>query len=75
MRFTGLVFPGQGAQHVGMGADVAALDDAAAEIFERAARVLGFDLKRVCAEGPASELLRLHFTAISKSSSGDRSRR
>ena len=58
MGFTALVFPGQGAQHVGMGADIAAVDAAAAEVFERASKVLGFDLKRVCAEGPASDLVR-----------------
>ena len=56
--FTALVFPGQGAQHVGMGADVAALAPAAAEVFATASRVLGYDLLRLCAEGPASELLR-----------------
>lgn len=58
MGFTALAFPGQGAQHVGMGADFAAIDPAAAEVFERASRVLGFDLRRVCADGPASELVR-----------------
>jgi [acyl-carrier-protein] S-malonyltransferase len=56
--FTALVFPGQGAQHVGMGADVAAIDASAADVFARASKVLGFDLLRVCAEGPASELTR-----------------
>lgn len=55
---TVLLFPGQGAQHVGMGADVAAVDAAAADVFARAGRVLGFDLRRVCAEGPADQLLR-----------------
>ena len=55
---TVLFFPGQGAQHVGMGADVAAVSDAAAEVFARAGKVLGFDLRAVCANGPAAELLR-----------------
>lgn len=58
MGFTALVFPGQGAQHVGMGADIAAIDASAAEVFARASKVLGFDLLRVCAEGPPSELVR-----------------
>ena len=56
--FTALVFPGQGAQHVGMGADVAAVDAAAAAVFRTASQVLGYDLLRLCAEGPAAELLR-----------------
>jgi len=55
---TVLLFPGQGAQHVGMGADVAAVSPAAAEVFARAGAVLGFDLRAVCAAGPAAELLR-----------------
>jgi len=58
MGFTALVFPGQGAQHVGMGADVAAVNAAAADVFARASRVLGFDLRRVCEQGPAEELVR-----------------
>lgn len=55
---TVLFFPGQGAQHVGMGADVAAVHPAAAEVFAQAGEALGFDLRKVCAEGPATELLR-----------------
>ena len=58
MAFTALIFPGQGAQHVGMGADVAASSGAARDVFARASRVLGFDLEKVCREGPASELVR-----------------
>jgi [acyl-carrier-protein] S-malonyltransferase len=57
-RDVALLFPGQGAQHVGMGADVAAEEEAAAEVFERAGTTLGLDLRKVCAEGPADELLR-----------------
>jgi [acyl-carrier-protein] S-malonyltransferase len=41
-----------------MGADVAAVSDAAADVFARAGKVLGFDLRAVCANGPAAELLR-----------------
>jgi len=58
VSFTALVFPGQGAQHVGMGADVAAVHPAARDVFARASKVLGFDLEKVCREGPASELVR-----------------
>jgi len=51
-----LLFPGQGAQAVGMGKDLCAESPAAKAVFERAGEVLGFDLLRLCAEGPAEEL-------------------
>jgi len=53
---TAFLFPGQGAQHVGMGKDVASAFPAAAEIFGRANAVLGFDLASLCFEGPAEQL-------------------
>lgn len=52
------MFPGQGAQSVGMGADFAGSFPAAKSVFDVAARVLGYDLLAVCANGPASELTR-----------------
>ncbi|MBX3437209.1 MAG: ACP S-malonyltransferase [Planctomycetaceae bacterium] len=51
-----LLFPGQGAQHVGMGQTIAARYPAAARLYEQASSILGYDLARVCFEGPASEL-------------------
>ena len=53
---TGLIFPGQGSQQVGMGADFAANHSEARELFEEANDTLGFDLKRLCLEGPEEEL-------------------
>lgn len=53
-----VIFPGQGAQSVGMGKDVAESSAAARAVFERANDVLGFDLTRVCFDGPAAELER-----------------
>ena len=50
------VFAGQGAQVPGMGKDFAEADAAAMALFDTANEVLGFDLKRVCFEGPAEEL-------------------
>ncbi len=50
------IFPGQGAQVVGMGADIVHLFDKAAEIFDKANDILGFDLAGICFEGPAEEL-------------------
>lgn len=50
------LFPGQGAQAVGMGASLAAGSPAAAAVFANAAEVLGFDLLAVCKTGPQAEL-------------------
>ncbi|MGE3752542.1 MAG: ACP S-malonyltransferase [Planctomycetota bacterium] len=55
---TALVFPGQGAQHVGMGVDVAEAWPAARQVFDLASDVLGLDLLAVCRDGPADELVR-----------------
>ncbi len=52
----GLIFPGQGSQQVGMGADFAATQALARELFGEANDALGFDLKRICLEGPEDEL-------------------
>ncbi|UCD50731.1 MAG: ACP S-malonyltransferase, partial [Phycisphaerales bacterium] len=50
------LFPGQGAQLVGMGGDVAAIYPAAAKVFEQANDIVGFDLRQICFEGPAETL-------------------
>ncbi len=50
------LFPGQGAQTVGMGKRLAESLPAARALFDRAGEVLGYDLARVCFEGPAEEL-------------------
>lgn len=53
----GFVFPGQGSQHVGMGADLAREFPAANEVFEQADEALGFSLSKLCFEGPGDELM------------------
>ena len=50
------IFPGQGAQLVGMGRDVAEAFDVAREVFDQADAVLGFALSKLCFEGPEDEL-------------------
>ena len=50
------VFAGQGAQTPGMGRDFAESDAELAALFGKANAVLGFDLKKICFEGPAEEL-------------------
>jgi [acyl-carrier-protein] S-malonyltransferase len=50
------IFAGQGAQVPGMGRDFAEADAETMKLFDAANAVLGFDLKKVCFEGPAEEL-------------------
>jgi [acyl-carrier-protein] S-malonyltransferase len=50
------LFPGQGAQEVGMGRDWAGAERAAKELFDKASGVLGYDLAQVCFEGPKDKL-------------------
>ena len=50
------LFPGQGAQTVGMGRRVAESLPAARRLYDRAGEVLGYDLAKLCFEGPAEEL-------------------
>ena len=60
---TAILFPGQGAQAVGMAGDWVAAEPAARQLFTRAADVLGYDLLAVCREGPSG---RLNTTAVSQ---------
>lgn len=50
------LFPGQGAQAVGMGRELNQEVPAARELFDRANEILGFDLRALCFEGPAEAL-------------------
>ena len=52
----GFVFPGQGAQFVGMLADVAEQRASVRERFEQAADAIGIDLWRIASQGPETEL-------------------
>ncbi|OGX28209.1 MAG: [acyl-carrier-protein] S-malonyltransferase [Omnitrophica WOR_2 bacterium RIFCSPLOWO2_12_FULL_51_24] len=53
-----LIFPGQGAQYIGMGKDLYQNFPAAKVIFEKANHILGFDITKFCFEGPKGELTR-----------------
>lgn len=50
------IFPGQGAQYVGMGKELCAQFKSADNVFEKANDILGFDLKAMCFEGPIEKL-------------------
>jgi [acyl-carrier-protein] S-malonyltransferase len=50
------VFPGQGAQYVGMGRELAERFPEAREVFRRASDAAGLDLYRLCTEGPDEAL-------------------
>lgn len=56
MSNTAILFPGQGAQTVGMGQDLADNIPACRDLFTRANEVLGFDLATICFNGPDEEL-------------------
>ena len=57
------LFPGQGAQHVGMGKVISSKFPAAKALYDRANEILGFDLAAICFDGPTE---RLDTTVISQ---------
>lgn len=53
---TAFLFPGQGAQTVGMGQDFADAFPACAQLFEKANQIVGYDLSSICFNGPQEKL-------------------
>lgn len=58
-----LLFPGQGAQTVGMGSGLLARSERARELFAIASGILGYDLAELCLKGPDTQL---HLTCHSQ---------
>ncbi|MBA4390824.1 MAG: [acyl-carrier-protein] S-malonyltransferase [Syntrophus sp. (in: bacteria)] len=62
MKKVGIVFPGQGAQYVGMGKKLYDSFDFVKEYFARADKVLGFSITDLCFSGPDDELRQTYNT-------------
>ena len=58
----GMVFPGQGSQHVGMLAELAASFATVQATFREASAVVGYDLWQLVQAGPADQLALTHVT-------------
>jgi [acyl-carrier-protein] S-malonyltransferase len=57
MNKIAFIFPGQGAQYIGMGKDFYDAYPIVRETFEEASKILSFDFTRLILEGPESELI------------------
>lgn len=58
------LFPGQGAQIVGMGKDIYEKYEIARKIYDEASKISGIDIKTLCFEGPEEELNKTKNTQI-----------
>lgn len=58
------LFPGQGAQTIGMGKDIYEKYEEAKEVYEKASQITGIDIKKLCFEGPEEELNKTQNTQI-----------
>jgi len=52
------LFPGQASQYTGMGKDISYSYKEAMDVYDEANSILGYDLKKICFEGPDKELFK-----------------
>jgi [acyl-carrier-protein] S-malonyltransferase len=57
----GYLFPGQGAQFVGMGKSICDEYKVASDIFQKANDILGYSIQQICFEGPEEKLTQTLF--------------
>ncbi len=57
-----LLFPGQGAQYVGMGEEILDSSQVARSVFDRASEAVGFDVAKLCLQGPRERLNLTEYT-------------
>lgn len=62
MNKPALIFPGQSSQYAGMGEKLCREFQVAAKLFDEAGETLGFDLRKLCAEGSIEELTKTENT-------------
>ena len=56
------MFPGQGAQQVGMGRDLAENIPEVADLYRQANEIVGYDLSELCFSGPQERLNETEFS-------------
>lgn len=61
---TAFLFPGQGAQFIGMGKDICEKYEEANKVYEEASKILGINVKKMCFEGTEEELNKTQNTQI-----------
>lgn len=61
---TAFLFPGQGAQCLGMGKDIYEKYEIAKEIYDKVEKLTNIDIKKICFEGPEEELMKTENTQL-----------